>query len=333
MNSFESAIAARLQRRYARLVGRGTTALYVALRALERINGAGEIILPDVICSTVLDAVLLAGDVPVFADVIPNRFTIDPVDIREKINAQTRGVIVAHLFGHVADVPNFGVPLIEDAVQGLGGNVGTLGDISFISFDDSKMIGGRGGVVLTDDPGLAEAIQGVSLSPGDVSRLPSYSPAIQCREHIQSYWPQLEAMRERLIRPFDESAENVERIEAGWQKLAGNVQRRNENALWLSEQLAGLPITLPEVRAGDAIWRYTLTAPNAAAASWILRRLQIDGLRGSSLYLPLSRLFAPNKQLFSATLERRLINLWVDLTVDKAELKRAVEIIRSAPNR
>src|SRR5438105_1735284 len=121
MDNLEAELAARMQRRYARLVGRGSTALYIALRALALLNGPGEVILPDVICSVVLDAVLLAGFIPIVADMSLPRFGLDPDDVRRKIGARTRAVITPHLFGYGMNLPNVGGPIIEDAVQGLGG--------------------------------------------------------------------------------------------------------------------------------------------------------------------------------------------------------------------
>src|SRR5260221_642399 len=108
MTALEATLAAHMGRRYARLVGRGTTALYVALRALALCDGdGGEIILPDVICSTVLDAVLLAGFAPVFTDITPEHFTIDPVSIRQKITDAARGIITAHGFWHIPKIEIF----------------------------------------------------------------------------------------------------------------------------------------------------------------------------------------------------------------------------------
>src|SRR5258708_5468337 len=200
-----------LQRRYGRLVGRGTTALYVALRAIAACDGPGEIILPDLICSTVLDAVLLAGFAPRFADVTPDRFTLDAQDVCRKITPSTRGVIVAHLFGNVMDtlsIKRQSVRIIEDAVQGLGGwsagqQVGTLGDIAFTSFHPTKMIPGYGGLVATDDPVLSEAIQGISLS----DRVAPYAEG-----RYAHYQHQLAATLPALIRPFDDDEVNIAAI-------------------------------------------------------------------------------------------------------------------------
>src|ERR1051326_4642152 len=105
MTPLEELIASRMHRRFVRSVGRGTTALYVALRALALHNGIGEVILPDIICSNVLDAVLLAGFTPIFADVQPDLFAIDPAHIHGKVTASTRAVIAVHLFGFVEPIP------------------------------------------------------------------------------------------------------------------------------------------------------------------------------------------------------------------------------------
>jgi hypothetical protein len=315
----------------ARFTGRGATALYIAFRALAVLNGApGEIIVPDLLCSTALDAVLLAGHTPVFADVTPDRWTLDIADARRKIRPCTQAVLVAHLFGHIANVPHgafadLGVPIVEDAVQGLGGAVGTIGDITVIGFAPSKMIGGRGGVVLTDDTPLWDAINAISITE-PVIQIPTTS------ERLRGYAPQLTTAAPDLIRPFDDSTVNLAQIESGWANLAENVRTRNEKAGYLRDQLRGTPLLLPEIISGDAIWRYTFAAPTSASANWIARHLQLVGLPGSRLYPSLSAIFAPDQNLHSVALAPRLVNLWVDASVDQAALDGTVRILRqSAP--
>jgi len=328
--TLEAAIAQHMNRRYARLVGRGTSALYVALRALAAVKGAGEIILPDLICSTVLDGVLLAGWTPVLADVTADRYTLDSLSVQQHRTARTRAVLVAHLFGHVSNAGGFGVPLIEDAIQGLGGTmgsgtVGSRGYLTLISFDQTKMIGGRGGVVLTDDPILWDAIQRVSLDPAEWLSKPLNESA-----RYAAYRRQLADMASALIRPFDAAPANIAQIEAGWSRLAENVRQRNEKAMWLHTALADLPLHLPKIRMGDAIWRYTFAAPSAAAANWIAHSLQKAGVRGSRLYPALSATFAPDPALRSTLIAPRLINLMIDAETSQADLERAASAIRAA---
>ena len=321
-----------MQRSFVRFVGRGTTALYVTLRAIAACDGTGEIILPDVICSTELDAVLLAGFAPRFADVTPDRFTLDCDDVYRKITPATRGVIMAHVFGNVMDtlpIKAQSVRIIEDAVQGLGGwsadgRVGTLGDISFTNFNPTKMIAGYGAGIATNDPNLGEALRHVSLSD------PVVPYAVGRYAHYQH---QVMATRSTLIRPFDASEDNIAQIRGGLARPNDNVARRNEKARYLRENLAGFAdFVLPEVRQGDAIWRYTFAAPSRVATSWILRNLQIAGLSGSHLYPSLSDIFDPDSasHLNSASLAPRLINLWVDDSTSADQIARAIDVIRCA---
>ena len=320
------------------LVGRGTTALWLALRAIARRGGPGEIIIPDILCSVALEGILLAGFRPVFAEVHPTRYTLDEQSVAQHITPNTRAVLVAHLFGHMADVDTIrsaapGISIIEDAVQGFGGRLrgkpaGSWGDFSFISFDSTKMIGGRGGLLLFDEA-LSDEVEAdvrllgtPAIQPGVVSDL---LPPVAA----STYEQQLRNAAPSLLRPFDGSPANIERIAADWQTLLGRVEERNAKARWLQAHLSGVSLALSDVREGDAIWRYTIAAPTAAVARWISHRLQQAGLNGSNLYFPLSRLFGQRTR--SGELANRLINLWVDSKTTEDELGRAVEIILAAP--
>jgi dTDP-4-amino-4,6-dideoxygalactose transaminase len=318
------------------LCGRGTTALWLALRAIQRRDGPGEVIVPDLLCSTALEGALLAGFTPVFADVLSRRFTLSPESVAELVTPYTRAVLVAHLFGHGADIASIraaapGIPLIEDAVQGLGGSVqdqpiGSLSDISFISYDAHKMIGGRGGVVFFEDETLLEGIE------EDIRRLPELPefPLDQLKTLLPPtaasvYASQLRTVAPTLLRRFDSSRANVNRIQADWETLQARIVDRNAKAYWLQDQLSGLPLELPEMRAGDAIWRYTITVSTVAAARRIMRDLQLAGLPGSGLYYPLSQFFGQKKH----RLTNRLVNLWVDESIIEEHLRCTVDVIKN----
>jgi dTDP-4-amino-4,6-dideoxygalactose transaminase len=335
-------------RRFVRLVGRGTTAEFIALRAIAATTPIRMVVLPDQICQVALDGALLAGFTPLFADVVGGRFTLDFGSAQHMVSAAgTEAVLLyTHLFGFQAGLPPPAAALlpytIEDAVQGIGGiGAGRQGDLSVISFDETKMIGGRGGAVLTDDEAMWEAIQSVddTLPANDATdplvAVPSMPPEMFGR--LRVYRNAL-ADSHHLLVPFDASAANIERISAGWAQLALRSRVGNANAARLYEALHDLPLELAPPHPGDAIWRYPLAAPTVALANWILRHLQGAGLRGSSLYTPLSALFegpAPvecaQSGARSAALTRRMVNLWVDAETTQAALDQAVRIIRSAP--
>ena len=329
---------------YALRCGRGTTALWLALRAIRRRDGPGEVILPDILCATALEGVLLAGFVPVFADVLPDRYTLAPDSVAARITPRTRAILVAHTFGHAAEMDSIrraapGIPIIEDAVQGFGGAcgdrpIGSLGDLSFISFDRHKMIGGRGGMLFCDDESLLPGIEADWRALPDHPALPLDGlDVLLPPPAAAAYADQLRTARApALLRPFDPSPANLDRILADLDTLDSRVTARNANARCLHAALSALPdrpLALPAIRAGDAIWCYTLTAPSPLVAHRIIHDLHAAGLSASGLYPPLSRLF---RQAHGAGgLADRLVNLWADEHTTAGTLQRTADVIAAVP--
>src|SRR5262249_31763802 len=137
------------------------------------------------------------------------------------------------------------------------------GDFSFTNFHPTKMIPGYGAGIATNDPDLGEALRHVSLSD------PVAPYAVGRYAHYQH---QVTATRSTLIRAFDPSEDNIAQIRGGLASPFDNIARRNEKARYLREHLAGFAdFVLPEIRQGDAIWRYTFAAPTRVATAWILR--------------------------------------------------------------
>ena len=149
----------------------GTDALVLALRALE-IGPGDEVIVPAFTFAASAEAVALCGARPVFVDIDPDSFLIDPVQCRQAVTPHTRAVVVVHLFGHPVDVVALQeavgpeVALVEDCAQSFGAHIqeratGTLGRVSTFSFFPSKNLGGcgDGGAVATGDAGLAQRLR------------------------------------------------------------------------------------------------------------------------------------------------------------------------------
>lgn len=164
---FEKAYAAHLGVKHALGVTSGTTALVTAMAALE-VGPGDEVILPAWTWYADYDAIVLAGALPVFAEV-DESFNIDPNDIEAKITPQTKAIIACHLQGTPADVEpimqiakKHGIRVLEDFAQCVGGKykghyVGSMGDIGINSFQLSKTItSGEGGAVVTNDATLFE---------------------------------------------------------------------------------------------------------------------------------------------------------------------------------
>jgi dTDP-4-amino-4,6-dideoxygalactose transaminase len=144
--------------------GSGTDALSLALHALE-IGCGDEVILPAFTFFATVGSVYRTGARPVFSDIDPATFNIDPLQVENKITPRTRAILVVHLFGQCADMEPLWIiaerhdlVLIEDAAQSLGAEyqskrAGSLGSLGCLSFYPTKNLGAYGdaGMVVTND--------------------------------------------------------------------------------------------------------------------------------------------------------------------------------------
>ncbi len=161
---FEKALASFCSRKYAVTVASCTDALYFALLSAQ-IKPGDEVIVPSFSFIATVTPVLQAGAVPVFTDILPDTFSMDVKDLEKKITPKTKAIIFVPLYGafcpideisHLAKLNN--IALIEDNAHSLGSisssnvKAGTHGEISCLSFDPTKIIGGFGtaGALLTD---------------------------------------------------------------------------------------------------------------------------------------------------------------------------------------
>jgi dTDP-4-amino-4,6-dideoxygalactose transaminase len=152
--------------------GSGTEALSLALHGMD-IGPGDEVILPTFTFFATAGSVVRTGAKPVFVDIDPVTYNLDPVDVAAKITPRTRAIMAVHLFGQAADMlplwqlsAKHGIPIIEDAAQAQGARymdrpVGSLGAISCFSFYPTKNLGAYGdaGMVVTSDPAWAERMR------------------------------------------------------------------------------------------------------------------------------------------------------------------------------
>jgi dTDP-4-amino-4,6-dideoxygalactose transaminase len=156
--------------RHALPVSNGSVAIEVALRALD-IQPGDEVIVPPYTFISTVTSVLMVGAVPVFADINPQSYCLDPDDVQGRIGPNTRGIMPVHLAGHMADMPRLkavadskNLALIEDCAQAIDADLnnkkaGTWGDLGTFSFQSNKTLTcGEGGLILTNDSQLAEKV-------------------------------------------------------------------------------------------------------------------------------------------------------------------------------
>lgn len=165
VEAFESEFASFLGVKHAIAVNSGTGALHTALSALG-VGPGQEVIVPAYMWVSVVAAVVNLGAIPVLAD-IDETFCLDPAAVQKSITPRTTGMIVVHMSGAPANIPELlkvaresGLFLLEDCAQCAGGSVdgkkvGTFGDMGIFSFQMNKnMTSGEGGAVVTNDARL-----------------------------------------------------------------------------------------------------------------------------------------------------------------------------------
>jgi UDP-2-acetamido-2-deoxy-ribo-hexuluronate aminotransferase len=217
VKKFEQELAAYLGVRHVIACANGTDALQVAMMALD-LKPGDEVITPSFTFVATVEVVALLGLKPVFAEVDPHTFNIDPEDIRKKITPRTKAIVPVHLFGQSADMEaimriaqEHDLKVIEDNCQAIGSDhrmadgttrkTGTIGHIGTTSFFPSKNLGcyGDGGAIFTDDDAIAKRIRQVCNHGSEVryyhdvvgvnSRLDSLQAAILRVKlpHLDSY--------------------------------------------------------------------------------------------------------------------------------------------------
>ena len=177
VKDFQTSLEEYLSVRHVIPCANGTDALQVSLMALDLEPGDEIITTPFTFIATV-EVISLLGLTPVFVDVEPDSFNIDPEKVEQAITARTKAIIPVHLFGQCADMDSLmaiarkhNLYVIEDACQSIGAEYifrdgsrkqsGTIGHIGCTSFFPSKNLGcyGDGGAIFTNDDELAQKIR------------------------------------------------------------------------------------------------------------------------------------------------------------------------------
>lgn len=166
-NRFEVAFAKEIGAKYAITFNSGTSTLHAALHALGA-NAGDEVIIPPLTVISDIDVILAQNAIPVFADIDPDTFNIDPEDIARHISPRTKAIMPVSLYGLSCDLDPIlkmahknGIGVINDAAQAFGTMykgrpIANIADITSYSLENSKHITtGDGGIVVTDNEDYA----------------------------------------------------------------------------------------------------------------------------------------------------------------------------------
>ena len=169
IKAFESQFAKFHDAKYCIATSSGTNALWVALKA-GGVSAGDEVIIPPYTFIATASAVLMANAVPVFVDIDPDTFNIDPILIEKAITERTKAIMPVHIAGNPADMDRINyiakkhnITVIEDAAQAHGAEwggvkVGALAAGGIFSFQSSKnMNSGEGGAIISNDDAFMDA--------------------------------------------------------------------------------------------------------------------------------------------------------------------------------
>lgn len=263
--------------RYCIAVCNGTVALMVAFWALG-IKHGDEVIVPAVTFIATSDAAVLCGGVPVFVDIDPETYQIDPDAIEAAITERTKAICVVHYAGYPCDLDRIkaiaqrhGLPVVEDCAhaQGTewrGRKVGAHITCGCFSFQQSKSLtAGEGGAIVTDDPDLAELIWAFHNCgrPKGVGRY---------EHHIIGGNFRLSEWQGAILR-------------AQLKRLPEQTKRRMENGAWLAEQLAqlGLKTLKPDERITQRGYYFFVIRYNPDEFGGVHRDVFLKALRAEGI--------------------------------------------------
>lgn len=201
VNQFAEQLAAYQGSRFVIPCANGTDALQIALMALD-LKPGDEVITPSFTYIATVEVAALLGIKPVFVDVDPVTFCIDPQTIEAAITPKTKAIVPVHLYGHAADMESImalankhGLYVVEDNAQAIGNRytfsdgsikmTGSIGHIGCTSFYPSKNLGafGDGGAISTDNPELAQKISMIA-SHGQSRRY--YHDVVGCNSRLDA---------------------------------------------------------------------------------------------------------------------------------------------------
>lgn len=270
--AFEDEFAAYSDSRHGIGISSGTAALHLALRALGVGPGDEVITVPNTYIATVF-AITYTGATPVFVDVDPATYNMDPARIAAALSDRTKVILPVHMYGGCVDVDGVreaapGVPILEDAAHAHGATLrgrkaGSLGDMAAFSFYPAKLMGalGDGGFITTSDDDLAARVR----------QLRYMGQAGTKHEHlVLGYQERLDEMQAAFLRIKLRQMED---------QLAG----RRRVAARYDEGLAETPLQLPvrDATGRHAYYQYTVLAPRREE---LMAHLEGRGVRTQIMY-------------------------------------------------
>jgi dTDP-4-amino-4,6-dideoxygalactose transaminase len=319
VTNFEKEFSKFVEDRECVAVNSGTSALHVALLSLG-IGKGDEVIVPSFTFAATANSVALTGATPIFVDIDPTTFCIDPIEIVKAITPKTKAIQAVHLYGLAADMPaimkiakKYKLLVIEDAAQAHlasidGKPVGTFGDAAAFSFYPTKnMTSGEGGMIVFKDSFAARTAR-LYRNQGMEKR----------------YENELVGFNLRMT----DIHAAIGRVQLS--KLKDKTQRRQENASYLSENISKR-VAAPLVPKGHSHVFHQYTIKVQVDRDSFASKLTDLGV-GSGVYYPIPvhelPAFGKKKNLHNTSLIcKQVLSLPVHPALSKRDLKTIVAAV------
>ena len=330
INRFEAAFTTHLGVNYAIATSSCTGALHMGMAALG-IGPGDEVIMADTNWIATASPIVHLGAKPVFVDILPDSWCLDPVLVEQAITPRTKAIVAVHLYGNLCDMDallaigkKHNIPVIEDAAEAIGSiyhgkRAGSMGKFGAFSFHGTKTLTtGEGGMFVTQDPALYE-------------RVLTLSNHGRARTQTRQFWPDELGFKYKMSNL--QAAIGCAQIE----RIDELIEGKQRVSLAYQERLSDLPLRLNPQAPGtrNGYWMPTLVA-NASAAfdrEALLQSFKQDHIDGRVFFWPLSQL-----PMFTPCLDHPVaygipelaINLPSYHDLSEADIERVVRHVRAA---
>ena len=321
--AFEEEFSKHVGGRHCVAMNSGTSALHLGFIAAG-IKAGDEVIVPSFSFAATANSVALAGGVPVFGDIDPKTFNLDPDHAESLITPKTKAIMPVHLYGHIAAMDRFteigkkhGIQIIEDAAQGHlaalnGKNSGEFGTVASFSFYPTKnMTAGEGGMAVTPSADTARMLR----------LLRNQGQEIRYRNEVIGFNTRMTEIHAA-----------IGRVQLA--KLPGWTKTRQENAAFLDANIKGVITPFVAPGSSHSYHQYTIRVPGnkAAVRDKFMEELTKRGV-GSGVYYPTPIHRLPS---FNLTLDlpesEKMVNECISLPVHPSLTKDELATIANAVN-
>lgn len=325
---FEETFKKHLGVKYAIATSSCTGALHIGMAALG-IGPGDEVIMADTNWVASAAPIVYLGAKPVFVDVLPDSWCLDPDKVEAAITPKTKAILAVHIYGNLCEMDRLlavgakhGIPVIEDAAEAIGSQyrgkrAGSMGAFGSFSFHGTKtMTTGEGGMFVTNDAALYETV--LTLSNHG-----------RARGQTKQFWPDMLGFKYKMSNV--QAAIGCAQVE----RIDELIEGKRRIFAYYAEQLKDLPLSMnPEpLETVNGYWMPSIVVNPGVAfgRGALLESFEADGIDGRVFFWPLSSLpmfDACPGNVNSYAIPERALNLPTYHDLSDAEMDRVVSHIR-----